>query len=229
VHAPDGFLDAPTSAALGLVAAGGVGVALRRAGRVLDERRVPLAGLTSAFVFAAQMVTFPVAGGTSGHLLGGVLAAVLVGPWVGALCVAVVVVVQAFVFADGGLTALGLNVTTMALVTALGGYTLFAGLRRVLPRTPAGVVAASGVAAGLAVVASALTFTAAYAVGGQGGASLGTVATSLVGVHLLIGIGEGVITGLAVSAVLASRPDLVWGARHLAPAAPEPVLRGAAS
>lgn len=215
MHAPDGFIDGPTSAALGAVAAAGVGICLHRAGRVLDDRRVPLAGLTAAFVFAVQMLNFPVANGTSGHLLGGVLAAVLVGPWLGATCVAIVVVVQALLFADGGLTALGFNVVNMALVTALGGWLAFAGLRRVLPDRPASVVTASGIAAGVGVVLSSLAFTLEYAVGGTGAASAGTVGASMVGVHLLIGIGEGVITALTVSAVLASRPDLVWGARDL--------------
>ncbi|HEX8805269.1 MAG TPA: energy-coupling factor ABC transporter permease, partial [Acidimicrobiales bacterium] len=119
MHIPDGFIDGGTSAGAAAVAAGGVGVALRRAGQVLDERRVPLAGLVAAFTFAAQMVNVPVAGGTSGHLLGGALATVLVGPAVAALCLSVVVLVQALMFADGGLSALGLNVVNMALVTAL--------------------------------------------------------------------------------------------------------------
>lgn len=226
MHAPDGFIDGPTSLAMGVVAAGGVGLCLRRAGHELEEKQVPLAGLTAAFVFAAQMLNFPVASGTSGHLLGGVLAAVLVGPYVGALCVTVVVAVQALLFADGGLTALGFNVVNMALVIALGGYLVFVGLRRVLPSTRAGIALASGIAAGLGVVMSSIAFTAQYAVGGTGGADIATVGVSMVGVHLLIGIGEGVITALTVSAVLASRPDLVHGARDLAAAptvADEPV------
>ena len=169
----------------------------------------------AAFVFAVQMLNFPVASGTSGHLLGGVLAAVLVGPWVGTLCVAVVLAVQALLFADGGLSALGLNIVNMALVTALGGYLLFRALRFVLPRTQGGVVLASGIAAGLGVVLSSLAFTVEYAIGGAGAASIATVAGAMVGVHLLIGIGEGIITGMTVSAVLASRPDLVYGARDL--------------
>ncbi len=221
MHAPDGFIDGPTSLAMGVVAAGGIGLCLRRAGQELEEKQVPLAGLTAAFVFAVQMLNFPVASGTSGHLLGGVLAAVLVGPWTGALCVTVVVAVQALLFADGGLTALGFNVVNMALVTALGGYLVFVGLRRVLPRTRAGVALASGVAAGIGVVLSSLAFSAQYAIGGTGGADAGTVTASMVGVHVLIGIGEGVITAFTVSAVLASRPDLVHGARHL-PAATTP-------
>jgi len=216
VHAPDGFIDGPTSLAMGVVAAAGVGLCLRRAGQELEEKQVPLAGLTAAFVFAVQMLNFPVASGTSGHLLGGVLAAVLVGPWTGALCVTVVVAVQALLFADGGLTALGFNVVNMALVTALAGYLVFVGLRKVLPRTKAGVSVAAGIAAGIGVVLSSLAFTLQYAIGGTGGADVGTVGASMVGVHVLIGIGEGVITALTVSAVLASRPDLVFGARDLA-------------
>jgi cobalt/nickel transport system permease protein len=215
VHIPDGFIDGPTSAGAGVVAAGGIGVALRRAGKLLDDRQVPLAGLVSAFVFAVQMLNFPVAGGTSGHLLGGALAAVLVGPWLGAVCIAVVLLVQALLFADGGLTALGLNVVNMAIVTSFGGYLAFLGLRRLLPRRPTSVVLASGIAAGLGVVLAAVAFTFEYAVGGTGGASVGTVGAAMVGVHLLIGIGEGVITAMTVSAVLTSRPDLVWGARDL--------------
>ncbi|MBA2280840.1 MAG: energy-coupling factor ABC transporter permease [Acidimicrobiia bacterium] len=212
MHIPDGFIDPPTSLGAGVVAAAGIGLCLRRAGQVLDDRRIPLAGLTAAFVFAAQMLTFPVAGGTSGHLLGGVLAAVLVGPYLGAACLAVVLLVQALLFADGGLTALGLNVLNMALVGTFGGYGAFLLLRAVLARRAAGVVVASGIAAGAGVVLAALAFGLEYAVGGTGGAPVGTVLASMAGVHLLIGIGEGVITAMAVSTVLAARPDLVWGA-----------------
>lgn len=220
MHIPDGFIDAPTSVAAGLLAAGGVAVCLRRAGAQLDERQVPLAGLTAAFVFAVQMLNFPVASGTSGHLLGGVLAAVLVGPYVGALCVTVVLVVQSLLFADGGLSALGLNTVNMALLAAFGGYALFAVLRKLLPKRAGSVVVASGIAAGLGVVLASLGFTVEYALGGTGGAPVGTVAVAMVGVHALIGIGEGIITGMTVGAVLASRPDLVWGARDLEPSTP---------
>jgi cobalt/nickel transport system permease protein len=215
MHIPDGFIDAPTSAAAAVVAVGGVGVSLRRAGEVLEDKEAPLAGLVAAFIFAVQMLNFPVAGGTSGHLLGGVLAAVLVGPWLGALCVSVVLVVQALLFADGGLSALGLNIVNMALVGAIGGYGLYLLARRVLPTTRGGVVAASATAALLSVVLASLAFTLEYAIGGAGGASLGRVATAMIGTHFLIGIGEAVITGLTVSAVLAVRPDLVYGARDV--------------
>jgi cobalt/nickel transport system permease protein len=230
MHIPDGFIDGTTSAGAAVVAAGGLGATLRRAGEVLDERRVPLAGLVAAFVFAVQMLNFPVASGTSGHLLGGALAAVLVGPAVGAVCVSVVLAVQALLFADGGLSALGLNTLNMALVTAFGGYAVFVLVRRVTSRTSSSVVLAAGIAAAISVVLSALAFTLEYALGGTGTASVPAVAGAMVGVHVLIGIGEGVITALVVGTVLATRPDLVWGARGLTidqPAAS--VAEGAAS
>lgn len=220
MHIPDGFIDGTTSALGGGVAVGTIAVCLRRTRDVLDDRQVPLVGLTSAFVFAAQMLNFPVAAGTSGHLLGGVLAAVLVGPWAGALAVSVVLVVQALLFADGGFSALGLNVVNMALIGALGGYLVFAAIRALLPKTKASVVAAAGVAAALAPTMAAIVFTAEYALGGNGAASLATVAKAMIGVHLLIGIGEGAITAMTISAVMATRPDLVHGAAHLATPTP---------
>src|SRR6266540_1499513 len=135
MHVPDGFFDAPTALGAGAVATAGIAVCLRGACRELaDEMVAPMAGLVSAFVFAVQMLNFPVAAGTSGHLLGGVLAAVLVGPYTGALCVAVVLLVQALVFADGGLSALGVNVINMSLVTVLVGYTVFRLLIAVFPK-----------------------------------------------------------------------------------------------
>ncbi|MFC9970152.1 energy-coupling factor ABC transporter permease [Spirillospora sp. NPDC127200] len=218
VHVPDGFIDAPVSLAAGAVAVAGVAVALRGARRELDDRTAPLAGLVAAFVFAAQMLNFPVASGTSGHLLGGALAAILVGPYTGVLCVAVVLLVQALLFADGGLTALGVNIVVMGLVTVLAGYGLFRGLLRVLPRARASVAGATFAAAVVSVPASALAFTAIYAVGGTADVPLGKVAAAMVGVHVLIGIGEALITAVTVSSVLAVRPDLVHGARgHVRP------------
>jgi cobalt/nickel transport system permease protein len=215
VHVPDGFIDAPTSLAAGAVAVGGVALCLRGARREVDERTAPLAGLVAAFVFAAQMLNFPVAVGTSGHLLGGALAAVLVGPWTGALCVSVVLMVQALLFADGGLTALGVNITLMAFLAVAAAYGVFRALILLLPKRASGVVAASAVAAGCSVPLAALGFVGIYAVGGTTAVPLGTVTLAMIGVHLLIGLGEAVITGLTVASVLAVRPDLVRGARHL--------------
>ncbi|MFH9658525.1 energy-coupling factor ABC transporter permease [Streptomyces sp. NPDC017248] len=215
MHVPDGFIDAPTSAVTGVLAAGAVAVSLRGARRELDERTAPLAGLVAAFIFAVQMLNFPVAAGTSGHLLGGALAAILVGPYTAVLCVSVVLLMQGVLFADGGLTALGVNITDMAIVTTVVSYALFRGLLAVLPRKRRSVTVASFVAALVSVPAAAVAFTLIYAVGGTTDVSLGKVATAMIGVHVLIGIGEAVITALTVGAVIAVRPDLVHGARGL--------------
>lgn len=216
MHAPDGFLTAGTAVATGVIAAGGVGIALRRSSEELGDAQVPLAGLTAAFIFAAQMVNFPVVAGTTGHLLGGALAAVLLGPSVGAVVVTVVVLVQALVFADGGLTALGYNVFNMALVPAFGGWAVFRLARRVLPATATGVVVAASVAAFASVVLAAVAFSLQWLFGASAAVPFDRVFAAMVGVHTLIGVGEAAITGLVVGAVLASRPDLVRGATDLA-------------
>lgn len=225
MHVPDGFLDAPTSLAAAVAAAGAVTLALRGARRELDDRTAPLAGLVATFVFAAQLVNFPVAAGTSGHLLGGTLAAVLVGPWTATLCLTVVLLVQALLFADGGLSALGTNVMLMGVVGVWVGYAAFRLARAALTRTGLGrsaIPAAAGVGAAISVVATALAFVGLYALGGAVPVPLGTLAAAMAGVHTLIGVGEAVLTALVVSSVVAVRPDLVHGARGQA-RRPEPV------
>jgi cobalt/nickel transport system permease protein len=217
VHVPDGFIDIPVSIATGAIAIGGIGICLRGAQRELDDRTAPLAGLVASFVFAVQMLNFPVAAGTSGHLLGGALAAVLVGPYTGALCVAVVLLVQALFFADGGLTALGTNITDMSLVTVIVGYAVVRLLIAVLPKNRSALLVATFVGALLSVVASAAAFTMIYAVGGTTDLPITTVASAMIGVHVLIGIGEALITTATVGSILAVRPDLVRAARHLQP------------
>ncbi|MGW2617637.1 energy-coupling factor ABC transporter permease [Streptomyces sp. NPDC001500] len=215
MHVPDGFINAPTSAVTGVVAAGAIAVSLRGARRELDDRTAPLAGLVAAFIFAVQMLNFPVAAGTSGHLLGGALAAILVGPFTGILCVSVVLLMQGILFADGGLTALGVNITDMAIVTTVVSYAVFRGLVKVLPRGRRSLTAASFVAALLSVPAAAVAFTLIYWVGGTTDVAIGKVAGAMIGVHVLIGVGEAAITALTVGAVVAVRPDLVHGARDL--------------
>lgn len=217
MHIPDGFIDAPVAVAGGVVAVAGVGICLWGARRQLDERTAPLAGLVAVFVFAMQMINFPVAAGTSGHLLGGALAAILVGPYAGALAVTVVVVIQALVFADGGLSALGLNIIVLAFIPAIVGWVVFRLLVKVLPRKGGSVVGSAFVAGFLSVPASALGFVAMYALGGNEIYPIGTVLIAMLGVHFLIGIGEGIITALAVGAVYAARPDLVYGVRDRLP------------
>lgn len=213
MHVPDGFLDAPTSVATGAFAAVCVGTALVKARRELDDKTAPMAGLVAAFVFAVQMLNFPVGIGTSGHLMGGALAAVLVGPWTAVLCMSVVFLVQCLFFADGGITALGTNITLMGLTTVAVGYLVFKLLQAVLPKRLSMVPFQAGVGAFVSVPVAALLFVALYAVGGATDLDVGKLATAMVGVHVLIGIGEGIITFLAVSAILAVRPDLVYGAR----------------
>lgn len=218
MHIPDGFIDGPTSLGAAVLATGGVSIALRKAGEDVLESRAAMTGLVAAFVFAAQMLNFPVASGTSGHLLGGLLAAVLVGPWLGSLAVTVVLVVQCLLFADGGISALGLNIINMAFIPAFVAYGLFLLARRLLPATRSGVLTATALASFLSVALASLAFVVEYAIGGSDAVSLSTVAAAMVSVHLLIGIGEAVITTLTIGAVLATRPDLVHGASDLRPA-----------
>jgi cobalt/nickel transport system permease protein len=213
MHVPDGFLDAPTSVATGVVAVAAIGVSLAKARNELDDKTAPMAGLVAAFIFAVQMLNFPVASGTSGHLMGGALAAVLVGPWTAVLCMSVVFLVQCLLFADGGITALGTNITLMGLTTVLVGWLVFKGLQLVMPKRLSLVPVQAGIGAFVSVPVASLMFVVLYAVGGVAHIPLGNLATAMVGVHVLIGIGEGVITFLAVGAIIAVRPDLVYGAR----------------
>ena len=215
MHVPDGFLDAPTSLATGVVAAVGIGLALRAASRELDDRTAPLAGLVATFIFATQMLNFPVGAGTSGHLLGGALAAVLVGPATALLCMSVVFLVQCLLFADGGITALGTNIFLMGIVTVAVGWAVFRGLQMVLPQRVSLVAPAAAAGALVSVPAAALVFVGLYAVGGTVDIPLDSLTTAMLGVHTLIGLGEAAITFLAVGSIVAVRPDLVHGARRV--------------
>jgi cobalt/nickel transport system permease protein len=215
MHVPDGFLNLPTSVATGVIAAVGVSLAVRGARRELNERTAPLAGLVAAFIFATQMLNFPIAAGTSGHLLGGALAAILVGPWTATLAITVVLIVQAFLFADGGITALGTNITLMALIGVWVGWGVFLLARAVLPKRLASLPVAAAVAGFVSVPSAALGFAALFAIGGTVAVPAATVAIAMGSVHLLIGVGEALITAAAISTVLAVRPDLVYAARGL--------------
>jgi cobalt/nickel transport system permease protein len=218
MHIPDGFLSAGVAGGAAVLALAAVAYALRVADRELDESRVPLLGVLAAFIFAVQLLNFPIAGGTSGHLLGATLAAVLLGRWIACLVMAVVVLTQALAFADGGVSALGANVLNMGVLGALlAGVALGAG-RRVLPDTRAAFLGLVGAVSWLAVMAGAAACSVELALSDT--VPLGTVLAPMLGVHALIGVGEAVITVTAVSAVLATRPDLIaiGDVRHLAPA-----------
>jgi cobalt/nickel transport system permease protein len=215
MHIPDGFIDIQTSAAFAALSALGVATALKGAKSQLDEKSAPLAGLTAVFIFAVQMLNFPVAAGTSGHLLGGALAAVLVGPWAATLALTVVLIMQGFLFADGGLTAIGLNVFNMGIIGVWAGYLIFILLKKVLPKKKSSIPVAAAIGGALSVPAAAIGFTIQYALGANATFSVSTVLSAMVGTHILIGIGEAIITGLTVSAVLASRSDLVYGWKNV--------------
>jgi cobalt/nickel transport system permease protein len=222
LHIQNGVLDAPVSIAYAVVVVLVLAYCIRRGRQDLDDRLAPMAGLVAAFIFAVQMLNFPVLPGVSGHLLGGALAALLVGPWVGALCVSVVLIVQALVFADGGVTALGPNIFNMAIIGTAVAYGLIVVLLRLLPRTPAGLGITAFLASVVGVVAAAMSFVIQYALGGTTDlitSSFGYIAGTMAVSHLLIGVGEGIIAAITVMAVAKTRPDLVYALRRL-PARP---------
>jgi len=211
MHIPDGFIDLPTSAIFAAASAGAITYSLVGARKQLDEKSAPLAGLTAVFIFAVQMLNFPVAAGTSGHLLGGALAAVLVGPYAATLALTVVLVMQGFLFADGGLSAIGLNVFNMAVLGVWAGYGIFLLLRKILPKSKSAIPIAAAAAGFCSVPLAAVGFVIQYAMGATATFSVTTVLGAMVGTHILIGIGEAIITALTISAVMASRSDLVFG------------------
>jgi cobalt/nickel transport system permease protein len=207
MHIPDGFLSPGVAVVAGLLAAAAVAYGLRVANVELDDARVPLLGVVAAFIFAAQMLNFPVAGGTSGHFLGATLAAVLLGPWIACLVMSVVLVVQCFAFADGGVSALGANILNMGVLGALLAGYLVVAAQKVLPHTRAAFLGSVGVIAWLAVMSGAAATSFELAISDT--IPLATVLPAMLGVHALIGIGEAIVTVAAVAAILASRPDLV--------------------
>ena len=207
MHIPDGFLDTATSVATWAASAGSVAYAVRRVSKELDERQVPLMGVSAAFIFAAQMLNFTIAGGTSGHLLGGALAAILLGPWAGMLVITSVLAVQALLFQDSGLLALGANAFNMAVVGVLVGWAVYAGVKRLFGSKPRATMAGGFAAAWLSVVVASLV--AAFELAISGASPWGVVLPAMLGVHALIGIGEGLITVAVLAFLRATRPDLL--------------------
>lgn len=206
MHVPDGLVGPVTAIVTWIVAAAVVGYALRRAQSELDDRSIPVVGLTAAFIFAAQMVTIPVAGGTSAHLLGGAMAGIMLGPWVGTLVVSVVYIVQAIGFADGGITALGANILAMGVLAAVGGYYLFRALTVFLPRTRWAYLGSVAVVSWVTVVAAAALVSVFIVFGGPLPVAAFPV---MIGVHMAVGVLEAIISTSVVAAVLTTRPDLL--------------------
>jgi cobalt/nickel transport system permease protein len=207
MHIPDGFLNAATAGTTYVISAGGVGYSIKEANKKLGERHVPLMGLMGAFVFAAQMLNFPVLGGTSGHLIGATLAAILLGPWAGALVMTCVLIVQSLLFQDGGITALGANVLNMAFVASFVGYYLYRAVIALAGEGRAGRLVGGFAGAWASVLMSSVFCAIELALSGK--LPLHVVLPAMAGVHTLIGIGEGLITAAVISFVAATRADLL--------------------
>jgi cobalt/nickel transport system permease protein len=226
LHAPDGFLSVPVAMVMWALTVVCLAISMRRMSRTFDERAIPLLGVTAAFIFAAQMFNFPIAGGTSGHLLGGVLAAVLVGPWAGTVVMAVVVAVQALLFQDGGLVVLGANIFNMGVIGTLGGYTVYRVLARMMGGEDRARLPAAGIAAWVSVMAAALAMTIEMGISGT--TPLAVALPAMLGTHAIIGIGEALITVAALAFVQTTRPDLLRLRDTYAPVAPSAAQGGEA-
>jgi cobalt/nickel transport system permease protein len=207
MHIPDGFLSVAVAVICWVLAAVGVGVSLWRSGKTLGSRQVPLMGVLAAFIFAAQMLNFTVAGGTSGHLIGGALAAILLGPWAAILTMTTVVGIQALVFQDGGLLVMGANILNMGVIAVLVAYGIYRGVMALAGGRRWGLFVGGFVAAWLSVVVAAVACAIQLAFSGN--SSLGVALPAMAGVHVLIGIGEGAITVGALAFVTAARRDLL--------------------
>jgi len=213
LHIPDGFLSVTVSIIFWLITLGTLSFAVRQSQSDLSERQIPLMGVMAAFIFSAQMINFPVAGGTSGHMLGGALAAITLGPWAGMLVMASVIGVQALLFQDGGLLALGANIFNMGLITVVIGYGLYQITNGRQQRTRLSV---AGVAAWLSVMAGALFTSLQLWLSGT--SALRVVIPAMLGVHALIGIGEALITVAALAFVFRTRPDILTETEQVQPA-----------
>lgn len=214
MHIPDGFLSVPVALVGWALLVGLVAIALRRTRHQLGERQIPLMGILAAFVFAAQMINFPVAGGTSGHLLGGALIAVLLGPWATVLVMTCVIGVQGLLFQDGGLLAMGFNVVNMGILSGFVGYAIYALVRRWLGTTPTSRLIGAGIGAWLSVVIASSACALELALSGT--SPLGVALPGMLGVHVLIGIGEALITVAAVAFIRQTRPDLAGDSSKVA-------------
>ena len=207
MHIPDGFLNVTTAAATYVVSAGGVANAARLANKKLGEKHVPLMGILAAFIFAAQMLNFPVLGGTSGHVLGTALAAILLGPWAALLIMSAVLMAQSLVFQDGGLLALGANIFNMGIVASFSGYYVYRLATLVLGNRRRGQLAGGFAGGWVSVVLASVVCALELVVSGV--APIEVTLPAMAGIHALIGIGEGLITAAVLSLVLATRADLL--------------------
>ena len=210
MHVPDGFINAQVSIGSGIVSFATLWAYVRNAKNLVADKLIALTGMMSALIFVLQMINFPIAAGTSGHLLGGALAVIVLGPHLGIICISIVVVIQSLLFADGGLSALGINVFNMAIVTSLVGWLVITSWKKLFGEANISIISGSIVAGLLSVIFSSIAFVFEYALGGTVAVPLSSVLLAMLSTHLLIGLGEGIITALIVSLLLRVRSDLVY-------------------
>ena len=210
MHVPDGFMNVTMSAATGVISFGTLWAYIRSAKDLIADKFIALTGMMSALIFVLQMINFPIAAGTSGHLLGGALAVIVLGPRLGLICLSVVVIIQSLLFADGGLSALGVNVLNMAIVTSATSWIIVKYWIKFIGKNKTSIVTVSVLAGILSVVFSSIAFTIQYAIGGTISIPVGTVLLAMVTTHLIIGLGEGIITALIITLLMRVRPDLVY-------------------
>ena len=210
MHVPDGFMNVTMSAATGVISFGTLWAYIRSAKDLIADKFIALTGMMSALIFVLQMINFPIAAGTSGHLLGGALAVIVLGPRLGLICLSVVVIIQSLLFADGGLSALGVNVLNMAIVTSATSWFVVKYWIKFIGKNKTSIVSVSVLAGILSVVFSSIAFTIQYAIGGTISIPVGTVLLAMVTTHFIIGFGEGIITALIVTLLIRVRPDLIY-------------------
>ena len=210
MHVPDGFMNVTMSAATGVISFGTLWAYIRSAKDLIADKFIALTGMMSALIFVLQMINFPVAAGTSGHLLGGALAVIVLGPRLGLICLSVVVIIQSLLFADGGLSALGVNILNMAIVTSATSWFIVKYWVKFIGKNRTSIISVSVIAGILSVVFSSIAFTIQYAIGGTISIPVGTVLIAMVTTHLIIGLGEGIITALIITLLMRVRPDLVY-------------------
>jgi cobalt/nickel transport system permease protein len=203
MHIPDGFLSTPVVLTLWVITLLVVGYSLRKTNNQITEKHIPLMGVLAAFVFAAQMVNIPVAVGTSGHFLGGILVVIFLGPWAGAVIMTTIFIVQAVLFQDGGILALGANIFNMGLIGTVMGYYLYTGLLKVLKTRSISAAVAAWATIVMASTACAVELVL------SGTAPFKVVVPAMIGIHVIIGIIEAVVTVVIFSAVVKTRPDLL--------------------
>jgi len=207
MHIPDGFINAPVAVTTGVVAVTAIAVAVKITNKKVGEKQVPMMGVLAAFIFAAQMLNFPVAGGTSGHFVGAALAAILLGPWASVLIMSSVLIVQCLIFQDGGLLALGANITNMAVISIFSSYYIYKGINAMFKQSRAGTIVGAGIGAWFSVLVASLACAVELVVSGTSPWAIAIPAMG--GIHMIIGIGEGLITVAVLSLVMATRADLL--------------------